>query len=283
MSSQVELAEAIEYAAGRCLEVLSERPAALLTDIDGTISLIAPTPGSAFVERAAVDALTRLTRTLDVVGTVSGRAAVDAETMVAVPGMIYIGNHGFERRAAGVTVVNPRAAEAIGAISDVLDKVQREAELANQTEGIIFENKGVTGSVHYRLASDQESARTWLIKAIGDAIESRGLRMSEGRLVIEIRPTIAINKGTAVRSIVEEHQIRGMVFLGDDITDLDGFSAIVELRAHGALRGLNVAIVSAESPPEVAAAADVVIPGVGACIQLLATLAGSLSPIGGID
>jgi trehalose 6-phosphate phosphatase len=194
--------------------------------------------------------------------------------MVGVPGMLYAGNHGFERRSHGVTVIDPLAAPSIPAIADLLERVRFQAELAGVDEGMIFENKGVTGSIHYRLAHDQEAARVWLLPVISDLAAVNGLRISEGRLVIEIRPSARINKGTATRSIVEEHGIRGLVFLGDDITDLDAFRVGIDMRSAG-LASVNVAVAAPESPPEVARLADVAIPGVETCVELLTMLADS--------
>src|SRR5262249_18820092 len=103
-----------------------------------------------------------------------------------------------------------------------------------------------------------------------------GLRVSEGRMVIELRPVVPINKGTALRSVVEQEGLKSVVFLGDDLTDIDAFRAIASLRAVGTLQGLNVAVTAPESLPEVAANADVVIPGVANCVVLLSELAARL-------
>lgn len=277
MTNSPDVTAIVRDAATRCLRVLRERPAGLLTDIDGTISLIAPTPDAAVVDRAALVALRELARHINVVGAVSGRAALNAEEMLGSPELMYVGNHGFERRERGQTITDPNALKAISAVAAVLDAVQAQAVAAHLEDGLIFENKGVTGSVHYRLAKDQEASRFWLVSALTAAAVTHDLRVSEGRMVIELRPALAINKGTAVRSILDERGLRGLVFLGDDITDLDAFRALAERRAAGLLAGVNVAVVSAESPPEVAQMADVVVPGVDACVQLLSLLASGIT------
>ena len=61
-------------------------------------------------------------------------------------------------------------------------------------------------------------------------------------MVIEIRPAVEINKGTAITAMVREEKIEGVVFLGDDITDIDGFRALNTLRSQG-LRTCSVAVV----------------------------------------
>ena len=95
-------------------------------------------------------------------------------------------------------------------------------------------------------------------------------------MVIELRPAIAINKGTALESVVTEFALKSLIFLGDDVTDIDGFKTLTRLRTEGTIDGLNIGVVSPESAPEVAFMADVIVHGVDACVSLLATLAGEL-------
>jgi trehalose 6-phosphate phosphatase len=148
-------------------------------------------------------------------------------------------------------------------------------------EGIIYENKGVSASIHYRLASDQDAARRIVLDGAIRAAGFGGLKVSEGRMVVELRPSLAINKGTAVSGLIEARGLHGMIFLGDDVTDIDGFNAVRRLRDEGAIAGFNVAVIAPETSPEVAAAADVAIAGVDSCVRLLAELALCLEPVKG--
>src|SRR5829696_895410 len=184
----------VEVALEHCRATLSERPSGLLTDIDGTISLIAPTPEAASVGDEAKKALARLSARIDVVGVVTGRSAPDAEFMVGIPAMHYIGNHGLEARTNGATTINSDAAVVSGEIAAALAAVELVASCNGIQDGIIYENKGVTGSIHYRLASDQEAAHRELLRLAVAEATARGLKVTEGRMVIELRPKLAINK-----------------------------------------------------------------------------------------
>ena len=75
------MTDAIAMATEHCLRALNARPAGLLTDIDGTISQIAPTPDSAIVDQLAKESLVTFAERLDVVGVITGRAAASAEQM----------------------------------------------------------------------------------------------------------------------------------------------------------------------------------------------------------
>lgn len=264
-----------EYAA-RCAEALRVRPAGLLTDIDGTISPIAPTPDSAVVSEDARRALTRLCERLDLVGAITGRAAENAEQMVRVPGMTFIGNHGMERRHLGQTTyaVDPETTAA--AISDALVGIRELALAAGLEDGILYEDKGVTGSVHYRLAPDPDLALSTLLPISLAQTERTGLKVTQGRMVIELRPRVAINKGTSVTNLIESYGLNSVVFLGDDLTDVDGFVAVRSARTGGRVTGLNVAVGSPETNPVVVESADLVVAGVDECARLLEYIADAL-------
>jgi trehalose-6-phosphatase len=62
---------------------------------------------------------------------------------------------------------------------------------------------------------------------------------------------------------------RGVICLGDDITDIDMFQAAARLRGQGRLAVATIAVGSSEAAPEVAAAADYRLAGTGEVEWLL--------------
>ena len=260
----------------RCLTTLRRTPAGLVTDIDGTVSAIAPTPAEAVVTADARQALERLARRLALVAVISGRAASAGEAMVGVPDLVYIGNHGMERCHRGVPWAHPGAAASVDAMTKALDEVAAAARATGCDHGLIVENKGLSGTVHYRLAPEPEAARAALLPLAAAAATRHGLVVTEGRLIVELRPNIVVNKGTALVDLVAEHRLRGVVFLGDDLTDVDGFVALRQLRQAGEVATLRVGVLGAETHPRVAEEIDVAVPGVPACAALLAAVADAL-------
>src|SRR5215212_7850574 len=99
-----------------CMEVLRQTPSAVVTDIDGTISAIAPTPAEAMVDPGAKAALALLADRLAAVAVVSGRAPQDGVAMVGLPELTYVGNNGLERIERGPPGKHPLAAAARRAI-----------------------------------------------------------------------------------------------------------------------------------------------------------------------
>ncbi len=84
-------------AKARLRVALAQRPRGLLTDIDGTLSPIAPSPDVARLLPGVQASLVAALAVFDVVAAVSGRDPHDAQRLVGLPALTYIGSHGLER------------------------------------------------------------------------------------------------------------------------------------------------------------------------------------------
>jgi trehalose 6-phosphate phosphatase len=267
----------VHAAAAACWAVLLQTPSAVVTDIDGTISAIAATPAEAMVDPGAKAALDLLNRRLAAVAVVSGRAPQDGAVMVGLPDLTYIGNHGLERIARGTPWTHPTAAAAQPAIAAALAEIETAARAAADLPWLIVENKGVTGTIHYRLAPDPALAIALLEPLVRDAATRHGLRLTLGRMIFEVRPPLAVNKGTAIRELAEELGLRGIVFFGDDVTDVDAFRALRGMRASGDAATLRVGVLGPDTSPLVLEEIDLSIDGVPACAATLLALAARFS------
>jgi trehalose 6-phosphate phosphatase len=114
------------------------------------------------------------------------------------------------------------------------------------------------------------------------AAERHGLRVSPGRMIVELRPALAVNKGTAIRDLVADLGLRGAVFFGDDVTDVDGFLALRALREEGTAATACIAVLGPETPEAVVAAADLSVAGVTACALTLEAIAARLESEGAL-
>ncbi len=257
----------------RAVEALKSSPAALVTDIDGTISEIASTPEEATVVPLARASLMRLASSLAFVGVVTGRAVSTGAALVDIPNLMVIGNHGLEWSDASGVTEHPDAVAAVGAIANALNAIQRRVDARDGGAGILYENKRLSGTIHYRRAPQSEVAKAMILEIAAPIAELEKLRLTEGRFIVELRPNLPVNKGTAVADLIRDRDIRGMVFLGDDTTDVDAFRVVSQARESGTLKAVVVGITAPETPPEVIEESDVTIEGVGACAALLAKLA----------
>jgi trehalose 6-phosphate phosphatase len=233
------------------LAPLVESPgrSALILDVDGTLSPIAPRPELAVVPEQTRAELRRLVSRYKLVACLSGRAGADTRRLVAVEGVEYVGNHGLE--------LHPEA-----------EKLTTEMARFRGSIALPVEDKGVTLAYHYRDAPDEDEARAEL-EVVAERAGAAGLDARWGRKVLEVRPRVDADKGTAVRALLARSGATRALYAGDDTTDLDAFRGLDEAGLEHAVR---VAVASAEGPREIQDEADIVVVGPEELLDLLRAL-----------
>jgi trehalose 6-phosphate phosphatase len=229
------------------LDRLAEDPgrAAVFLDVDGVLAPIVARPDDARVPDETRDELRRLNDRYALVACISGRPGKDAQRIVGVPELVYVGNHGLE--------LDGRAAEWRARVQQFLAGVDWPGT----------ENKELTASLHYR-GSENESAARAVLQEVKERAERAGLVARFGRKVLEVLPPLDVHKGTAVRQLLAERNLSRALYAGDDTTDLDAFRALDGLDVS-----VRIAVVSEEGPAELRQAADLT---VGRPEELLAVL-----------
>jgi trehalose 6-phosphate phosphatase len=206
----------------------------LLLDFDGTLAPIVDRPEDAAALPEARDAVRLLAGRGDVrVAVISGRGLADVRGRLELEGADYAGNHGMEIEGPGLSEVHPEARAARPRLDSAAAAVR---PLVEEVPGALLEDKGLTLSVHYRMADAQAAAR--LRERVRAAVEPlEGLRLTEGKMVLEIRPRVEWHKGRAVRFLLDRirpQQGSPILYLGDDTTDEDAFREL-EGRGEGVL------------------------------------------------
>ena len=221
--------------------------AAIFLDIDGTLSPIVPRPEQAFVSEETQAELRRLVSRYALVACISGRMGDDARRLVGVEGIVYVGEHGLE--------LEPEA-EAWAARLDTFAR----------TAGWPDDGKRLSKSFHYRTHPDHEAAVV-VLRELEQRARDEGFRTRWGRMLLEVLPPLDASKATAVQRLVDEHGLRRGLYAGDDTTDLDGFRAL-----DGLELAVRVAVSSAEAPPALASAADLVVDSPAQLVEVLRRL-----------
>jgi trehalose 6-phosphate phosphatase len=246
---------------------LAVAPAGLLTDLDGTLAPIVADPDRARPLPDAADALGRVSSRVAIVGVVTGRAAADARRLLGRADLLVIGNHGLEWLEPNAA--EPAPSPELAAAAAAIDRAMAVVPIA---DGVTVEHKGLSATVHVRNAPDPEAA-TARISAAVDAAAIPGIVVRPGRMSLELRPAGAGDKGTAVEEVVRRHGLRGLVVIGDDVTDLDMFRAAHRLRDAAGVTATAIGVGGGgEVPPEVADAADALLPDPAAVVELLRRL-----------
>jgi trehalose 6-phosphate phosphatase len=232
------------------IALLAARPeaAGVLLDVDGTIAPIVDRPGDATVPEDTRAVLRSLRRRYGLVACVSGRTEDDARRVVGVDELVYVGEHGMG--------LDPRAEEWARELDQVL-------AAAGDWQP---ERKAFSAAFHYRTAPD-EAAAIESLERVERQAHALGLRTRWGRKVLEVLPPVDADKGSAVRTLLAERGLRRALYAGDDATDLEAFRGLDGLELT-----VRVAVVSSEGPTELGRAADVVVGGTAALVDLLRRL-----------
>ncbi len=204
----------------------------LLADYDGTLTPIVSRPELADLPEDTRGFLRALARQRHItVGVLSGRALSDLKDKVGIGGIIYAGNHGLEMEGPDLRFVNPVAEESRPILRIMHDTLTRAV---GRIEGVLVEDKGLGISVHFRLAEEGAAKGVeTAVKRIVRSVNSTGkTRITSGKEMCEVRPAVAWDKGNAIELLIEkyggERREGGLLamYLGDDLTDEDGFRAI---------------------------------------------------------
>jgi trehalose-phosphatase len=209
---------------------LRRSPFLIALDIDGTVAPIAPTPDAARVPEGTRNTLAKLASREGVyLAFVTGRGAADGERIVGVPHTFVIGNHGIELLDRdGVVHIDPQAQREAQRVAQASSRLA--TELAG-IPGVFVEDKTWTLSVHYRLARrDDVPGVEALARAAAEAFQ---LRLTRGKEIFEIQPSVEVDKGTALLSLADALRVwsggtleGAILYAGDDRTDEDAFRAL---------------------------------------------------------
>ena len=226
----------------RAFAPLLDDPAnsAIVSDFDGTLSPIVTDPAAARALDGAADLLALLARRFGVVAVVSGRpASFLVEQLASADGRPVNGDGGSTGVAHGLRLVGlyglewadqdgaitrePEAERWRSTVEGAVDRLRSAAP-----PGVVVEGKGLAVTVHWRQAPE---AQEWAAGAVASESERSGLRAHPGRMSIELRPALAVDKGSVTRSLVEGYS--AACYLGDDLGDLPAFAALADLTAAG--------------------------------------------------
>ena len=193
---------------------------ALFLDFDGTLVPIQDRPEDVWLDNATRRTLSRLVRSPRFrVWIVTGRRRADVRARVRVPGIRYLGLHGWEGRAAGA--ITEEAREAVACAKSWL------ASLLLSVPGVWLEDKGLTLAIHYQSVTEEgvRKARKFVEGVLAPFDDT--LQLIRGKKVWELAPRELGDKGVAVASELSAAGSQAVpVFIGDDLMDEPAFCAL---------------------------------------------------------
>jgi trehalose 6-phosphate phosphatase len=220
-------------------------PAALFLDFDGTLVELAPTPDSIAPRHDLAQRLAALSQRMEGrLALVSGRSIDDLRAWLGPISVVMAGSHGG---AIECSEGKPMAEQARGIGDQAMDQLRQFSAKA----GLDLEEKTHGAALHFRAAPELEPDA----QAFADDLAARyDLEAKRGKCVVELVEK-GVNKGRAVDQIMAASPFRGAVpwFVGDDVTDEDGFAACIKLGGEAVLVGERESSCARRALPSVAA------------------------------
>jgi trehalose 6-phosphate phosphatase len=198
------------------------------------------------------------------VAMLSGRTARDVAGRVRVGNVHYLGNHGIERarlaRRGRATALSVETDASLEPFAPAAEALAAGVPRLIPDAWLVVERKGPSVAFHFRSAPDTVAAGHAVAAAVDELDPGRRFARFPGRRVLELRPPGAGAKGDAMRDLLRTVAPAAVIALGDDRSDAEAFLELRDARDAGAVRGIALAVQArAEAPPDVAAAADLVL------------------------
>jgi trehalose 6-phosphate phosphatase len=205
---------------------------ALLLDYDGTLTPIVTDPATAYLSPAMQQILTALVyHPRYQIAIVSGRALADLQGRAEGLALYMAGNHGLQIAGPEIEYCHPEAVQMQPQLRTLTQELQQALETI---PGAWVEDKGLTLTVHMRKVPTAyvPLVQRRVLRLIRPALEARALALRTGKAVLEVRPAIKWDKGSALRWIVDHMCLSRSashmcpIYIGDDETDEDAFQAL---------------------------------------------------------
>lgn len=221
----------------------------IFLDYDGTLSPIVNNPDQAFMSDAMRSAVREVANCFPTT-IVSGRSRDKVFEFVKLNNLYYAGSHGmdistpsgslkYENHKHQSRAINEKGDEVVNfcPAQEFLPKIKEIKkvlqEMITNIKGAMVEDNKFCISVHFRCVNEKDVGTLKnMVESVMESYEN--FRISEGKKVMEIRPTINWDKGHALQYLLETHKFDNSsdvlpIYMGDDKTDEDAFEMIKQI------------------------------------------------------
>lgn len=224
------------------LRQVAGRRIAIFSDYDGVLTPIVDRPEDAVISPQMRASVHRLSTECSVC-IVSGRDREVVQQLMNVDDLVVAGSHGFDIWTPAAGSIEMRMG---GEHKELIERVRQQvSEELSGIEGVLIEPKLTSVAVHYRLVdpSRQQTVIDCVERIL--AAHPDALKVTPGKMVLEVQPKIEWDKGKAVLYLLDRLNLDRPdvvpVYLGDDITDGHAFAALQD-------RGIGLFVGTADDP-----------------------------------
>jgi trehalose 6-phosphate phosphatase len=250
------------------LEALAaaQGPLLIACDLDGTLAPIVRHASDARVPQKVLAVLDRLAAKARV-AVITGRDLNTARRMIPVEGVMIVGSHGLE--SSFESDLLPSVDRL--ALAASLERVEEQVIAAVPGSYVHIERKAISTAFHFRSAPGLEASLRHALAVIPE-----GLRLREGRMVLEVLPNTDGGKDRAVEALARHFRVHSILAMGDDATDAAMFRA-THLLGEGGKTVLTAGVSGgAETPRDIIELADVLLASPDEAREALETMAKAL-------
>jgi len=252
-----------ENASSMLTTLIGKSALGVVTGMDGTIAPVVEDPDGSPPTPRCRELLHALSQVTPLVAVLSARPSPDLHALVDLPELLYAGNRGLEMWNGGrmdfapeVEASRPALEAAMSALYSMIDtRVQ-------------IEDGGSVLMVHCDTLDDADQIDA-LRASVKTVAEENGLRYFEASRMLEIRPSMVLDKGRSLERLVQAHNLEAVVYIGNDMGDLEAFKTVQQMRSSGRCYGVGVAVLNDWTPTQAEERADVMVQGTAGVEELL--------------
>ncbi|KAG2709701.1 hypothetical protein I3760_05G253400 [Carya illinoinensis] len=231
----------------RMMKTAKGKRIVVFLDYDGTLSPIVDNPDRALMSeemRAALRGVAKYFPT----AIISGRSRDKVTEFVKLSNVFYAGSHGMDIMAPPIPVksstagnhqtIAPHGKEStevlfqpakkfLPAIQEIVTMLE---EKTKKIQGVRIEDNGFCVSVHFRqVRAEDYGILEEKVKSVVEKYPE--FHLTEGKMVLEVRPSIEWNKGHALEYLLDTLGFSNSsdvlpLYIGDDRSDEDAFKVI---------------------------------------------------------
>lgn len=212
----------------KIFSAFAKKKPALFLDYDGTLSPIVPDPDKAFLSQENKEIIIRLSKKIPV-SVLSGRDRKDLKSKIKIDSVYYAGSHGFDITGPdNLEMQHESEKEVIPSLDSAEKNLSRKL---SDIPGSRVERKKFAIAVHFRNVAEKN------VPYVKDIVfeelnHHESLKKGTGKKILELKPNLEWHKGKALDWLLKNLDWNPdeyyPLFIGDDITDEDGFDSIQE-------------------------------------------------------